>query len=204
MTFVVGITGGIGSGKTAVSDRFRALGIKVVDADVASREVVKPGMPALDEIRRHFGDGVIAADGTLDRAALRTRVFSEPEERKWLERLLHPAINAWLRRELETAESPYAVLVSPLLFETTQRSYTHRVLVVDVPEDVQLARTMARDNNSEAQVKAIMAAQASRQDRLARADDVIVNNGGLEALDQAVATLHRKYLELAAARRRTA
>jgi dephospho-CoA kinase len=204
MTFVVGITGGIGSGKTAVSDRFRALGIKVVDADVASREVVKPGMPALDEIRRHFGDGVIAADGTLDRAALRTRVFSKPEERKWLERLLHPAINAWLRRELETAESPYAVLVSPLLFETTQRSYTHRVLVVDVPEDVQLARTMARDNNSEAQVKAIMAAQASRQDRLARADDVIVNNGGLEALDQAVATLHRKYLELAAARRRTA
>lgn len=197
MTFVVGITGGIGSGKTAVSDRFRALGIEIVDADVASREVVKPGMPALDEIRRHFGESVIQPDGTLDRAALRQKVFADPAERQWLERLLHPSINAWIREQLTKATSPYVILVSPIMFETQQHLLTNRVLVVDVPESVQLARTMARDKNSETQVRAIMAAQASREKRLERADDVIVNDGGLEALDQGVAALHRKYLELA-------
>jgi dephospho-CoA kinase len=197
VTFVVGITGGIGSGKTAVSDRFRALGIEIVDADVASREVVKPGMPALDEIRRHFGESVIQPDGTLDRAALRQKVFADPAERQWLERLLHPSINAWIREQLTKATSPYVILVSPIMFETQQHLLTNRVLVVDVPESVQLARTMARDKNSETQVRAIMAAQASREKRLERADDVIVNDGGLEALDQGVAALHRKYLELA-------
>lgn len=201
MTFVVGITGGIGSGKTAVSDRFRALGIEIVDADVASREVVKPGMPALDEIRRHFGESVIQPDGTLDRAALRQKVFADPAERQWLERLLHPSINAWIREQLTKATSPYVILVSPIMFETQQHLLTNRVLVVDVPESVQLARTMARDKNSETQVRAIMAAQASREKRLERADDVIVNDGGLEALDQGVAALHRKYLELAAKNR---
>jgi dephospho-CoA kinase len=201
VTFVVGITGGIGSGKTAVSDRFRALGIEIVDADVASREVVKPGMPALDAIRGHFGESVIQPDGALDRAALRQKVFSDPAERQWLERLLHPSINAWIREQLTKATSPYVILVSPIMFETQQHLLTDRVLVVDVPESVQLARTMARDNNSETQVRAIMAAQASREKRLERADDVIVNDGGLETLDREVAALHRKYLELAAKNR---
>jgi dephospho-CoA kinase len=199
--FVVGITGGIGSGKTAVSDRFRALGIAIVDADVASREVVKPGMPALAEIRRHFGDEVILPDGALDRAALRQKVFADPAERKWLENLLHPSINAWIRDQLHSATSPYVILVSPIMFETNQHLLTNRVLVVDVPESVQLERTMARDNNSETQVRAIMAAQKSRADRLAKADDVILNDQGLDALDVGVAALHEKYLALAASHR---
>jgi dephospho-CoA kinase len=199
--FVVGITGGIGSGKSAVSDRFARLGIKVVDADIASREVVKPGQPALGAIAEHFGAALITPEGALDRAALRAKVFANPDERKWLERLLHPLINEWIRQELETAQSPYAVLVSPLLVETGQSRFTRRILVVDVPEAVQLSRTMARDSNDETQVKAIMAAQADRKSRLAIADDVISNDAGFDALDAAVAELHARYLELAAAAR---
>jgi dephospho-CoA kinase len=195
--FVVGITGGIGSGKSAVSDRFKRLGIKVVDADIASREVVKPGQPALVAISQHFGPDLIQADGSLDRARLRALVFASPDERIWLERLLHPLINEYLRQELASATSAYAVLVSPLLKETGQSRFTHRILVVDVPEHVQLARTMARDSNDETQVKAIMSAQADRQSRLAIADDVIQNDAGFEALDAAVSQLHERYLTLA-------
>ena len=195
--FVVGITGGIGSGKSAVSDRFKSLGIKVVDADIASREVVKPGQPALGSIREHFGDKVIQPDGSLDRAQLRALVFANPDERKWLERLLHPSINAYLKSELASAKSPYAILVSPLLMESDQWRFTHRILVVDVPERVQLERTMARDSNDETQVKAIMAAQTSRSARLKSADDVISNDSGFEALDKAVGELHERYLKLA-------
>ena len=195
--FVVGITGGIGSGKSAVSDRFKRLGIKIVDADIASREVVRPGQPALEAIREHFGPDVIQNDGTLDRARLRSRVFSDPVERQWLERLLHPMINAYLQRELANAESPYAILVSPLMMETGQSRFANRILVIDVPEEVQLRRTMARDSNEESQVRAIMAAQSTRADRLAKADDVIVNDGGLDALDAAISALHERYLALA-------
>jgi dephospho-CoA kinase len=195
--FVVGVTGGIGSGKSAVSDRFKRLGIKIVDADLASREVVKPGQPALAAISQHFGADVIQADGSLDRARLRALVFANPNERVWLERLLHPLINEYLRQELASATSAYAILVSPLLKETGQSRFTNRILVVDVPEHVQLARTMARDSNDETQVKAIMAAQASRQSRLAIADDVIQNDAGFEALDTAVQRLHERYLTLA-------
>ena len=195
--FVVGITGGIGSGKTAVSDRFAALGIEVVDADVAARVVVEPGKPALAEIADHFGAEMITGDGRLDRTRLRARVFGEPEERRWLERLLHPLIHTHLEHELASADSPYAVLVSPLLIESGQWRLTHRVLVVDVPEEVQIARTAMRDGNDPEQVRAIMAAQTSRTVRLARADDVIVNDQGFDVLDREVARLHRKYLELA-------
>lgn len=198
MTFVVGITGGIGSGKSAVAERFKALGIKIVDADVASREVVRPGMPALDAIREHFGPQAILPDGNLDRAHLRKVVFGDTAERKWLEALLHPQILAYLRAELASAASPYAVLVSPLMFEAGHNRFTNRVLVVDVSEETQLARTMARDNNSEAQVRAIMAAQADRRTRLARAHDVLVNDAGLDALDAQVRALHARYLTLAA------
>ena len=192
--YVIGITGGIGSGKTAVSDRFAERGITIVDADVASRTVVEPGRPALARIAEHFGDALIAQDGSLDRAALRAKVFADEGERRWLEALLHPLIAEEIQRGLLEATSPYAMLASPLLVEAGQDRYVDRVLVVDVPEDVQLARTMERDGNSEEQVRRIIAAQSARSDRLARADDVIENTGSLADLDAAVAALHERYL----------
>lgn len=198
MTYVIGITGGIGSGKTAVSDHFENLGITVVDADVASRTVVEPGTPALTRIAEHFGKEILLADGGLDRANLRRAIFEDPTQRQWLESLLHPLIRDEIVSGLESADSPYALLVSPLLIESGQNQLTERVLVVDVPEELQLARTVERDNNSEQQVKAIMAAQASRQQRLDSADDVIVNDGTLEHLKAQVERLHRQYLDLAA------
>lgn len=197
--FVVGITGGIGSGKTAVSDSFAELGIKVVDADVASRVVVEPGRPALDAIRKHFGDAVIQADGALDRAAMRQRVFADEADRRWLEALLHPMIAEEIRSGLTSATSPYAILVSPLLFEAGQVEMVNRVLVVDVPEELQLQRTAARDGNSEEQVRAIMRAQTDRETRRGRADDIIVNDGTLKDLKAEVARLHATYLDLSRA-----
>jgi dephospho-CoA kinase len=169
----------------------------VVDADVASRVVVEPGRPALKAIAEHFGDEVIQADGTLDRAALRKLVFADEAERRWLEQLTHPLINAYIIEELRNATSPYAVLAHPILVETGQSRVCNRVLVVDVPEALQVSRTMARDDNPESQVRAIMAAQASREERLAAADDVIVNDQDLAHLDKEVERLHTKYLELA-------
>jgi dephospho-CoA kinase len=194
---VIGLTGGIGSGKTAVSDRFKAKGITVVDADVVSREVVEPGTPALAQIAAHFGSDVIQADGSLDRAALRKKVFQDETERKWLEKLLHPAIGESIFNQLAAAKSPYALFVSPLLVETSQHLMAERIIVVDVPVETQVMRTMARDNNDEAQVKAIIAAQASREQRLAKAHDVIVNDQGLAHLDAEVERLHQQYLQLA-------
>ena len=197
--YIVGLTGGIGSGKSAVAARFRALGILVVDADQAARAVVEPGMPALADIAAHFGAGVIQADGTLDRAALRRLVFDDPEERRWLEQLLHPRIGEWLRARLAAAPGPYAILESPLLFESTQHRMVRRSLLVDVPEEVQVARAAARDGNSPEQIRAIMAAQLSRAERRQRADDCIDNSGPPEALDAQVAELHRRYVALAEA-----
>jgi len=195
---VVSLTGGIGAGKSAVSDRFAALGIKVVDADVASREVVKPGSFALERIRERFGEAVIASDGTLDRTALRRVVFDDAEARTWLERLLHPRIGEYMRTETLRATSPYVVVVSPLLVENRRpRRAPGRILVVDAPEAAQLERTMRRDGDDESRVRAIMATQASRAERLARADDVIVNDGDLAELDRAVLELHGRYLALA-------
>lgn len=195
--FVVGLTGGIGSGKTAVSDRFHALGINIVDADIAARVVVEPGKPALQEIQKHFGAAIIQANGSLDRAILREKVFKDDQERKWLEQLLHPLINEEIRKELASSSSPYTMLVSPLLIETGQSRFTQRILVVDVPLETQIERTMARDNNSEEQVRNIIKVQTSRQERVASADDIIVNDQDIDKLDQSVSELHAKYLELA-------
>lgn len=197
--FIVGLTGGIGSGKTAASDWFKAQGVTIVDADVVSREVVEPGTPALAAIGAHFGGDVLQADGRLDRAALRRIVFDKPDERRWLEQLLHPLIAQEIVRQLAAATSPYAILVSPLLFETGQKAFVKRTLLVDVPEDVQLARTATRDKVGEAQVKAIMAAQMSRADRCAKADDIVVNDGALADLHARLAPLHARYLQLAQA-----
>ena len=196
--YVIGVAGGIGSGKSAVSDRFETLGIEVVDADVAARRVVEPGQPALAEIVDRFGGEVLQADGQLDRPALRERVFRNPDQRRWLERALHPRINALMRDELVRATSPYAILVNPLMRNRDARA--DRILVVDVPEAVQIRRTMARDNVDEAHAKAIMASQLGRTARLAFADDVIVNDTSIEDLKAAVDALHRRYLELAVAK----
>ena len=195
--FVLGLTGGIGSGKSAVAACFKEYGIKVVDADIAARKVVELGMPALQAIAKHFGEQVLQADGTLDRAALRSIVFDDEQQRHWLEQLLHPAIGAWIATELASATSAYAILESPLLLETEQRKATQRALVVDVSQELQIARATARDNNTREQIEAIIAAQLPREERLARADDVIDNSGPLAALQSAVAVLHQQYLAIA-------
>lgn len=193
----VGITGGIGSGKSAVTERLINLGVNVVDADIVAREVVQAGSPALEKIAEHYGDNILQEDGTLDRAALREIVFSKPEEREWLEALTHPLIGESIALQLADATSPYAVLSSPLLLEGSQREFVEHIVVVDVPESVQIARTTARDRNSEELVRSIMAAQLARDDRLAAADSVIDNSGALVDLAPQVESLHGKLLTLA-------
>ncbi len=192
---VVGITGGIGSGKSAVTERLQALGITVVDADLAARVIMEPGRPALAAVAERFGAGILQPDGQLDRAALRKIVFADPDQRHWLEELTHPLIGREILDQIGAAESPYIVLSSPLLLETSQRELCDLIVVVDVPESVQLERTMARDDNDEAQVRRIMAAQLPREERLAGADEVVDNSGSLEDLTQQVDTLHAALLE---------
>lgn len=199
MALVVGITGGIGSGKSAVTDRLAQLGITIVDADVAARIVVEPGQPALTAIADHFGSGIIQQDGCLDRAALRKIVFEHPDERQWLESVTHPAIREEITRQLDSADSPYVVLSSPLLLEASQNSFVDLVVVVDVPESVQLERTMKRDDNNAELVHQIMAAQLNRDDRLGAADMVIDNSGSLENLYQQVDLLHEQLVAKASA-----
>lgn len=194
--WILGLTGGIGSGKSAAALHFAALGVHVVDADQAARLVVAPGQPALGQIAAHFGPDVLLPDGGLDRTALRERIFTDPAQRQWLEALLHPLIRQEIDRELALAESPYAILMSPLLVESGQYRRVRRVLVVDVPESVQLSRTVARDSTSEEQVRAILKVQASREERLKHADDVLVNDRDLAGLQQDVERLHHFYLTL--------
>lgn len=193
--WLVGLTGGIGSGKSAVAGFFAALGIHVVDADDAARWVVEPGQPGLAGLREHFGEQILQADGRLDRAALRQLIFADPQQRQWVEQLLHPLIRQAIADNLATAQSPYALLVSPLLIEGGQYRNVQRVLVVDVPENVQLQRVLQRDGVSEEQVRAIMQTQLSREERLRHADDVISNDGSLQELERQVASLHQQYLQ---------
>ncbi|TBU90670.1 dephospho-CoA kinase [Stutzerimonas kirkiae] len=194
--WVLGLAGGIGSGKSAVADRFASLGVHVVDSDQAARWVVEPGRPALARIAEHFGAGVLQADGTLDRAGLRARIFQNPQEKAWLEGLLHPLVREEVERHLSLARSPYAIMVSPLLVEAGLHRRVDRLLVVDVPESLQLERAMRRDEASEEQVRAIMKAQASREERLRHADDVLVNDRDLTWLQAQVERLHAFYLTL--------
>ncbi len=200
MTLIVGVTGGIGSGKSAVTRRLEERGITVVDADLAARIVVEPGRPALAAIAEHFGADILLADGSLDRAALRKAVFADETQRRWLEALTHPLIAQEILDQLQASTSVYTVLSSPLLLETTQKTLVDTVVVVDVPEAVQVERTMARDDNDEAQVRRIIAAQIAREDRLALADIVIDNSGTLESLDEKVDELHATLLAQAAAK----
>ncbi|WP_313516159.1 dephospho-CoA kinase [Pseudomonas sp.] len=195
-SWILGVTGGIGSGKSAVAEHFIELGVHLIDADHAARWVVEPGRPALARIVEHFGDAVLRADGQLDRGELRARVFQNADERRWLESLLHPLIGEEIVNYLALAESPYAILVSPLLIESGQHSLTQRVLVVDAPEQLQLQRTMSRDQASEEQVRAILLAQAKREERLRHADDVLMNDRDLTWLRSEVERLHHFYLTL--------
>ena len=195
--FVVAVTGGIGSGKTAVSDRFSNLGIDVIDLDAASRVVVEPGTQTLAEIYSHFGNGVVGSDGYLDRKTLRQQVFDNPTESRWLEKLLHPLINEWTVRQLQAVQSIYAMVVNPLL--RARGGYVNRILVVDAAVEVQIERTMERDKVARTEAQAIVGSQLDRAGRLALADDIILNEGSLLRLDSKVQKLHGRYTEMAIA-----
>lgn len=198
--FLVGLTGGIGSGKTTVANHFEALGVTVVDTDAIAHELTGPGGGAMPAIREAFGDEVVAADGRLDRAAMRERVFGAPGERKRLEAILHPMIGRLTTERALAADSPYVILAIPLLVESGRwKERVHRVLVIDCAEQTQVERVMSRSGLTAGQVRDIMAAQVSRERRLAAADDVIDNDGAPDALVPAVQALHARYLELAAA-----
>ena len=196
----VGITGGIGSGKTALTDWLAGKGIVIVDADLASRTIVAPGQPALREIADTFGSEYLQHDGQLDRAALRTLVFSDEEKRRQLERITHPRIREELAQQMDSADSTYVVLSSPLLLESGQSTMVDLSVVVDVPEDTQIQRTMARDHNSRELVEGIMTAQLDRDTHISRADIVIDNSGSLEALHERGEILHQTLLARAGAR----
>ena len=198
MGYTVALTGGIGSGKSTVANAFSRLGVTVVDADIIARQVVEPGQPALDAIVDRFGSPILHPDGSLNRRALRERIFAKPEEKAWLNALLHPLIHQQTQREMAQAASAYVLWVVPLLAENQLHKKADRVLVVDVPPETQILRTMRRDNVSRQHAEQILAAQATREARLAIADDVINNNGAPDAIAADVDRLHQRYLHLAA------
>jgi dephospho-CoA kinase len=196
--YIVGLTGGIGSGKSAAAECFRKLGIVIVDADAVAHELTGPGGAAVTAIATEFGQAVITPEGALDRAAMRKLAFAEPEARVRLEQILHPRIRRICDERCVAATSPYALLVVPLLVESgAYRQRCQRLVVVDCPEETQIARVMARNGMSRAEVERIMAAQATRSQRLAAADDVIDNSGAPAALPPQISLLHANYLELA-------
>jgi dephospho-CoA kinase len=194
----IGLTGGIGSGKSTVAQRFAELGIPVIDADESSRFVVAPGQPGLAELTKRFGPDILTADGEVSRRTLRNLVFADPQARRDVEAILHPLIRVDMERRASAVAGPYLVMAIPLLVEGGSRDRVDRILVVDVEEDVQLKRVMARDSATLEQAHAILEAQASRAARLKAADDVIVNSGTVADLRQAVDGLHERYLRLAA------
>ena len=194
--FIIGLTGGIGSGKSAVSNKFKSLGITVVDADVVARTVVEPGKPALVEIESHFGPNILNKEGMLDRAQLREIMTSNSEERIRLESVLHPKIGEQITKDIAESTSPYTIYVAPLLLETNSEKMCSRVLVVDVPKEIQIQRTAKRDKVSEIQIEKIVDVQMKRENRLKKADDVLINTGTIKELEDQVVKLHEKYLEM--------
>jgi dephospho-CoA kinase len=192
--FRVGLTGGIACGKTTVANLFAALGVTIVDTDQLAREVVAPGSPLLPQIAAHFGVEVLAADGSLDRRALRTRIFADPAERVWLEQLTHPAIRELTDAHSAKAKGAYVVVAIPLLVETAGAERFDRVLVVDCDPGIQVARLQARDGTARAEAQRMLDAQVTRAQRLAVADDVIRNDGDIGALRDQVEKLHRQYV----------
>ncbi|MDK9363524.1 dephospho-CoA kinase [Lelliottia wanjuensis] len=198
MGYIVALTGGIGSGKSTVADAFSRLGIAIIDADIIARQVVEPHTPGLHAIAAHFGQSVINADGTLNRRLLRERIFSQPAEKAWLNALLHPMIHQETQRQIAGSTSPYVLWVVPLLVENQLQHKADRILVIDVSPETQLQRTMLRDNVSREHAEQILAAQATREARLAVADDVIDNDGAPDRIASDVARLHAQYLTYAA------
>jgi dephospho-CoA kinase len=196
----IGLTGGIASGKSTVADLFADLGIPVIDTDVIAREIVRPGQPALGEIAARFGENMIDAAGNLDRRAMRKLVFADPDARLDLEAILHPRIGEATRQQADAAGGAYQLVVVPLLTGSPLRDFVDRVLVVDCDEDTQIERLLQRDAETVAQARRIIAAQASRAERLDIADDIIANDGSLAATHAAVNRLHQEYLRLAAER----
>ena len=199
MTMVIGLTGGIGSGKTTVANVFAEYGIDLIDADIIARDVVAIGSVGLARIIEKFGNRILLDDGNLDRSQLRTAIFSDPQLKNWLNQLLHPLIREKMLADIDRATSPYCLLIVPLMIENNLQTLTDRLLVVDVDQQTQIMRTQQRDNVSLEQINNILAAQASRQQRLDAADDIICNNGDNQALLTQVAQLHLHYLALARA-----
>lgn len=195
--WVLGLTGGIGCGKSAVSAVFESQGITVVDADIIARQVVAPKSTGLNAIIARFGSDILNQDQTLNRSKLRALIFADDAKKQWLNNLLHPLIREKILTDLQSATSPYVILVAPLLFENGLDKYCQRTLLIDVPVAVQLARTMARDNISKTQAQAIVAAQMSRDDKKARTIDIIDNNQALEDVSMEVLKYHQQYLQLA-------
>jgi dephospho-CoA kinase len=197
MALVIGLTGGIASGKTTVANLFeQQFGIEIVDADVVARQVVEPGSAGLEQITQHFGPEVIEADGTLNRARLREIIFADPSQKEWLNNLLHPMIREQMLQQLETVQSDYALLVIPLMVENNLQSLADKVVVVDVDPETQIQRTVERDQVDQQQAEAIVASQASREQRLAIADYVIKNNTKNQKLLYQITELHKKFLEM--------
>ena len=194
MTFILGLTGGIGSGKSAASQWFEAQGIQVVDADIVAREIVEKGQPALTQIKNTFGDWVLLENGELNRRALREHIFKEPNARQQLEQITHPAIRSAIIQQLANATSPYVILVSPLLFETSQHQLAHRTLLIDASEDLQILRASQRDEQSIDQIQKIIAAQMPRIKKQEMADDIVLNDGHIEHLYSQLEALHQQYL----------
>ena len=197
MSFILGITGGIGSGKSAATQWFESQGIVVVDADIVAREVVDLGQPALKEIQLSFGEWVLSEDGNLNRRALREHIFQFPEARETLEKITHPAIRQSIIQQLQQAESPYVILVSPLLFETNQHELVHHTLLIDADEQTQLQRASQRDGQNEEQIRKIISVQMPRTQKQLLANDIVMNDGLLEHLHQQLKPLHLKYLQSA-------
>lgn len=194
---VVGLTGSIGSGKSTVAHLFSNCGVPVIDADILAKEITMPNTPAYQAIIDRFGDNVLNADGTLDRGGLREIIFHQPEERRWLEALLHPVILMRMQEEIVKLDTPYCIVVIPLLLETESAAFVQRVLVVDIPEETQIERAAVRDKNTQSHIKKIINTQLPRDQRLSRADDIIDNAGTPEDLVQQVETLHQQYLKMA-------
>ncbi|WP_230622236.1 dephospho-CoA kinase [Aggregatibacter sp. Marseille-P9115] len=201
MTYVVGLTGGIGSGKSTIAELFAELGVPIIDADLVARQVVEKGSPLLAKIAAHFGPEILLEDGALNRAALREKIFANETQKDWLNQLLHPAIRHEMLRQLAAQQAPYCIFMVPLLIENNLTALCQRILVVDVLEHTQVERACQRDNNQVEQIKRIMQSQVRRQERLKYADDVINNNEDLIAslpqLKQKVLDLHHLYLQLA-------
>ena len=193
--FIVGLTGGIGSGKTTVANEFANFGVELVDADVVAREVVEPGSDCLQQISQRFGEQILLADGQLDRSQLREIIFAEPAQKQWLNQLMHPAIRQLMLAQLQQAQSAYVLLIAPLLFENNLQRYTNTTLVVDINEQLQCQRTSQRDRVSQQQVQQIIASQLPRQQRLSQADFVLNNEQPWPEVQQQIALLHKKFMD---------